>query len=272
MQEAVLLNQSGQAEAGQAMAKEFVGEPADSGRAMTLANAFAQLQQNAAAMQWGETALGTARESDKPAIHLFLGNLAMNENAAHADRKVLESARDHFAAVLKAAQANFVARNNLAWLLAVDFNQPADAVPIAEQVRGDAPASKLPVTFVDTLATVYRRAGQLEKATPLLEQALAAHPQEPVLKYHLGMTLGQLGQRRRLDDEATPPRIAARRLLGQQAKEAQQELTRIEQAQLAAAKTADAEAAAKEAAALAAVDDKGQRGTRRRTSQTNDPG
>jgi predicted Zn-dependent protease len=253
VQEAALLGQCGQAEAGEALARQFVGEPPDSGRAMALANAFAQLQQNERAIHWCETALSTARDTDKPAIHLFLGNLAMNENAARPDRKLLESARDHFTAVLKAAPTNFVAGNNLAWLLAVDFNQAADAVPIAEQVRGDAPASKLPVTFVDTLATVYRRAGQFEKATPLLEQALAAHPQEPVLKYHLGMTLGRLGQRRRLDEARQLLRESLQGgLSADQTKDAEQEMQRIEQSQLADLKAADAAADAKTAAALAA--------------------
>jgi hypothetical protein len=75
-----------------------------------------------------------------------------------------------------------------------------------------------------------------------------------VLKFHLGMTLGQLGQRRRLDEARQLLRESLQGGLSPtQAKDAQQEIQRIEQVQQAAARTADAEAAAKEAAALAAA-------------------
>jgi tetratricopeptide (TPR) repeat protein len=136
----------------------------------------------------------------------------------------------------------------------VNFNQATDAVPIAERVRGDTPAARLPVTFVDTLATVYRRAGRPEKALPLLEESLAANPNQPLIKFHLGMTLSQLGQRRRLEE--------ARQLLQEslggalppeQAAEARQEVQKIEHALHVAAQAALLEAEAKAAAAQSAA-------------------
>jgi tetratricopeptide (TPR) repeat protein len=254
VQETVLLDVLGQSEASQTLAKQLLGEPADAGRALLLANAFSQLQRTAAARRYAEAALAVAKDREKPAIHQFLGNLALSENATNPDRKLLEAARDHFAEVLKAVPNDFVAGNNLAWLLAVNFNQATDAVAIAERVRGDTPSARLPVTFVDTLATVYRRAGRPEKALPLLEESLAANPNQPLIKFHLGMTLSQLGQRRRLDE--------ARQLLQEslggalppeQATEAKQEVQKIEHALQVAAQAANLEAEAKAAAARSAA-------------------
>lgn len=75
--------------------------------------------------------------------------------------------------------------NNLASLLAdyrSDENSFRRALTLAEQFStSDNPA------FLDTLGWVYYRLGDYENALPLLEKAVAAAPQVPVLKYHLAM-------------------------------------------------------------------------------------
>jgi uncharacterized protein HemY len=44
------------------------------------------------------------------------------------------------------------------------------------------------------MAEVYRRAGEFQKASDLLESAIGVHPSENLLKFHLGMTLGHISR------------------------------------------------------------------------------
>ena len=256
VQEIVLVHLAGQGDPGDALAKQFVGEPASAVKALALGDAFAAVKNFGRADQWGQIALGAAKGNELPGVHLFLGSLGLAQNAALPDRKLLEQARGHFAAVLQDVPNHFVAGNNLAWLLAVDFEKPAEAVPIVERARGEAPVARLPLSFVDTMATVYRRAGESKKAAPLLEQALAAHPDEAVLKFHLGMIFGQMGPARASDAKRLLQDSLTAALSPAYAAEAKQELQRIAAVEAEAAAKADAEAAAKEAAAIAAAEAK----------------
>ena len=43
------------------------------------------------------------------------------------------------------------------------------------------------MAFVDTLCVIYRKLGQFDAALQLLDEAEAARPNEPLLKFQLGM-------------------------------------------------------------------------------------
>jgi predicted Zn-dependent protease len=254
VQEILLLQLVGKADESQSLADKFVGQPADAGKAFMLAQGFGQLQKFVPAQTWAETAMKTASPELKPQLHRFLGMLAMSQQGAKGDRKLLEQAREHFTAVLTAQPQDFVSGNNLAWMLAVDFDQPAEAVKVAERARAGVAVDRLPITFVDTLAVVYRRAGEFQKASVLLDEALQAHPDENVLKFHLGMTLGQidrLHEAKQLLQEAIVGKLSP-----EKDKEAQQEIVRIDAAEAAAeaAAQAAAEAAAEAKAAKIAAE------------------
>jgi predicted Zn-dependent protease len=199
--------------------------PCDAPKAFALAQGFSQFGQSQSAKQWALAALTTAKPDQKAGPHLFLGNLAMQESAAKSDRQLLGQARDHFAAVLETAPTDFIAGNNLAWLLATEFGRAADAVQVVERTRGAAPVERLPITFVDTMAVVYRQAGEYNKASTLLKLALDAHPSENLLKFHLGMTLGHVNrpaEAKQLLNEALADTLSA-----EHAAEAKTELDRL---------------------------------------------
>lgn len=192
--EVVLLALEGKPQESQQAADRFVGQPIDAAKAFALAQGFAQFDNQPEAKRWALAALTTAKAEQQAGPNLFLGNMAMQAHAATGNKLALAEARDYFAAVLKVAPRDFIAGNNLAWLLATEFGKAAEAVRVVEQTRGTTPIAQLPITFIDTMAEAYRRAGEFQKASDVLEAALAAHPEENLLKFHLGMSLGHISR------------------------------------------------------------------------------
>jgi tetratricopeptide (TPR) repeat protein len=85
------------------------------------------------------------------------------------------------------------AANDLAWLLG-DSGQELDyALSLAEQARARNPAPQV----LDTLGWIHLKRGEPQKAVELLEQALAGSPRSPSIRYHLGVALGQVGDKQR---------------------------------------------------------------------------
>ncbi len=82
--------------------------------------------------------------------------------------------------------------NNLAALLA-DHRTDSASLERALALSVQFEDSKNPA-FVDTLGWVYYRLGELDKAIPLLEEAVEGAGQVPVLRYHLGMAYLANGQ------------------------------------------------------------------------------
>lgn len=81
------------------------------------------------------------------------------------------------------------ALNNLAYLLAVTRNRPADALPFAERAVRLAP--NVP-QVLDTLGYVYTLLGRNKEALPLLEKAATLLPDNPDVKDHLSRTKAAL--------------------------------------------------------------------------------
>lgn len=194
LDEISIQTQLGHLDQAQQLADEFVAAEGDTQltpaiRALSVAQTFASAGKIDLAEQWAKRALLTAEGDQKVAGQLFLGELALVAGQADGNRELLAEARDYFAEVVEVQPQNFVAANNLAWLLATEFDDPAQALSVAEAIRGDATATSLPIGFIDTLAVVYRAAGETEKARQLLEQAVKVYPDNGMLMVHLGVLL-----------------------------------------------------------------------------------
>ncbi|MDA1015386.1 MAG: hypothetical protein O3A00_13160 [Planctomycetota bacterium] len=83
------------------------------------------------------------------------------------------------------------AANNAAWISAVDLGEIQPALQAAEVIRTAFASKRLPVDFVDTLAEVYRRAGQAEVAKTLVNAALAEDESSAILHFQSGMLLAE---------------------------------------------------------------------------------
>lgn len=190
-----ILCQQNELETAQQLAEDVVGDPPDAAKCVIIGQAFKAAGQVAAAKEWGERAMELADENLQPTVHLLLGELALSEGQSTSNRELLAKSRDHFAAVHKVQPTHFIAGNNLAWLLATEFDEPDKALEVVDQVRGQATVGQMPLGFVDTLAVVYRKANQLEKAQKILEEAIEYQPNQAKLLFHLGMVLADRNRR-----------------------------------------------------------------------------
>jgi tetratricopeptide (TPR) repeat protein len=161
---------------------------------VNLAGAFVAGGAVDTARVWYDKAIGSATDEQKPVIELYLGNLELIDGLARKDKQRLAAARDHFASVLKVQPMHEFAGNNLAWLLATEFEQPAEAVRVAEQVRNGRPVVKLPTAFVDTLIVAYRKANRLDDALRVAEGAVVARPNDPLTHLQAGRLLAANGK------------------------------------------------------------------------------
>ncbi len=114
------------------------------------------------------------------------------------------------------------ARNDLAWLLADSGGDLDRALALAkEAVRLDPQPA-----ILDTLGYVHLKREEPKRAAAVFERALAAQPDAPSTRYHLGVALARLGDaegasrafRAALDAGAFPEAEAARRELDRLAK------------------------------------------------------
>lgn len=176
------------------LSAEVTAEETKFNTCVALSGAFSAAGQYDLAIKWGEKALELAEQAKKADVHLMLGNIALQEHEKTGDKTQLETSREHFAEVLKDQPRNLIAGNNLAWFLANDFDQPEEAVRICEQIRGDATVKQMPVSFVDTFASAYIKAKRAEDAQKLLHEAIALHPNEPLLYLQLGLALVESDQ------------------------------------------------------------------------------
>lgn len=152
---------------------------------LRLAQAFYLAEAFETAQRWAERVLEREDAQQQVAAHLFLGSIAMQRAAL--DRQYYKAAHDAFVKARELDPDNFVAVNNLAWLLATEQNQPDQALQLAQQYRAGRPAAQLPAEFVDTLLMVYRKADQLSEARQLVAQALLLWPDDARMHFHDGM-------------------------------------------------------------------------------------
>lgn len=93
--------------------------------------------------------------------------------------------------LLQLEPGNFVAMNDLAFALAETGVQLDRALALAEAAQRKLLNS---AAVADTIAWVYARKGLNESAITILRGLVNKYPNEPLLRYHLGVALLQSGK------------------------------------------------------------------------------
>lgn len=104
-----------------------------------------------------------------------------------------ETAIKHYESILKANPGNMLARNNLASLLSIDESRK-DRLERALELAREFDRTEEPV-FWDTLAWIYYRKGEYDKALTLQLKTAEKSPGVPIFQYHLGMIYLKRGER-----------------------------------------------------------------------------
>ncbi len=132
----------------------------------------------------GEQHIAAAESSQsdgEDVVFAHISDVHMHGSSDEAEKALREA--------LKINPNHIKALNNLAYLLAVTRNRPADALPFAE--RADRLAPNVP-QVLDTLGYVYTLLGRNKEALPLLEKAATLLPDNPDVKDHLSRTKAAL--------------------------------------------------------------------------------
>lgn len=85
-----------------------------------------------------------------------------------------------------------VAINNLAMLLSISEQDKEKNIKRALELTAKLANTENP-SYLDTIGWTYYRSGDFQKALPYFDKALAIVPNEPLLLYHAGMTLYDIG-------------------------------------------------------------------------------
>ncbi|MCR4412363.1 MAG: tetratricopeptide repeat protein [Thermoguttaceae bacterium] len=186
-----LLARSNRVADAQEAARQAVGENPKAAMLLAVARVFAAEGRLAEARQWCDKALAAGDAREKTAARFLLGNVAVHEAGEPGDKDRLAEARDHFAAVVAAEPGHLIAANNLAWLLATEFGQAAEAVAVLEKAKGPAAVRQLPAAVAHTLAVAYRKAGRADEAMRVLDEALAVYPDDAALLIEIGAMLAE---------------------------------------------------------------------------------
>ncbi len=102
-----------------------------------------------------------------------------------------QAAISTYEGLLKNNPQNSVARNNLAALLA-EHGKDAASLQRARELAQPFAESTQPA-FMDTLAWVYYKLDEADKALPLLQKVVEQAPKIPIFHYHLGMVYYKQG-------------------------------------------------------------------------------
>ena len=151
------------------------------------ARAYVALKQAPDAVKAAQAAVRAQNESADAyvflaSIHEGLGLSADNVTAAiSAYRQAITRDGNHP-----------IALNNLAYLLGKDPARLDEAVVLAEQAYRVAPRS---AAVADTLGWLLYQKGTLERAETLLAQASSAAPDNPEIRYHLGLAYAKRGKK-----------------------------------------------------------------------------
>ena len=148
---------------------------------------------------------------DDQAVRLYKANLALSENG-RADK---QEAVKQYTAMIETNPNNYVALNNLAWVLG-EVGRINDAVSHAAkayQLKPELPA------IVDTYGYLLLISGNVDEALGILQQAYSASNNNPSIAYHYAMALSQNGKKSeaktllsKLEKEDFPEKSAAAEL------------------------------------------------------------
>lgn len=133
-------------------------------------------------------------EPESVAAQLMAGDIAIaNKDWDTADKLYRER--------LKKVADDYVAANNLAWVLSEQKNNPAEALKLLDHARlsgNDTPVGveRLPADFIDTYGRVYLKLNTKEHfqaMEKMLDPAVRRYPDDPRLHYLLGVANAGLG-------------------------------------------------------------------------------
>jgi cellulose synthase operon protein C len=135
-----------------------------------------------------------ADDKESGAALMMAGDIAMAAKEADAAERIY---RDR----LKKAPEDFIAANNLAWVLCEEKKNPAEALKLLDTARrsgNDTPvaAERLPADFLDTYGRVYLRLNdkaRYEEMAKLFEAAVKRHADDPRMHRFLGEAYTGMG-------------------------------------------------------------------------------
>ncbi|CAI8955179.1 Lipopolysaccharide biosynthesis regulator YciM [Methylocaldum szegediense] len=119
-------------------------------------------------------------------------SVLMNLARVYELSKDYENAIEQYETLLNSSPGNLLARNNLASLLSLDHSK--QDLERALELARDFDQTEEPVLW-DTLAWIYYRKGEYEKALPLQLKVVEKSPGVPIYHYHLGMIYLKKGER-----------------------------------------------------------------------------
>jgi len=181
--EGAVLARAGRTDEAAARFEEAIALSPDETRAQTsLATLEAARGELDAALARLDAAIAAAPQD--PAPYYLAGQILLSQGRNAA-------AEERFRAVVARSPGHAGARNDLAWLLASEDRELDLALELAREARRLAPSADV----IDTLGFVQLKRGDAEAAVALFEEALALRPDDPSLRYHLGLALARAGDR-----------------------------------------------------------------------------
>jgi tetratricopeptide (TPR) repeat protein len=156
---------------------------------------------------------------------------ALLEATAKPDEAIGE-----YAEVLRRYPQSEVAMNNLAMLLAT-YKKDRVSLDRAKDLSARFADSVNP-SYMDTYGWVLYKRGEAAASVPVLERAVAKLPDEPILRYHLGMAQSQLGSSSEARDNLSRAVKSGARFAGlDEAKATLDKMAKLPETALAAPKT-----------------------------------
>lgn len=138
--------------------------------------------------EYARRALNDARVKLDPAQEAQLWQI---QGDALGYLKRYEEAFKCYEEVLRRTPDNPLTLNNYAYSLAQANMRLEEAEAMANRALAAEPNSPI---YLDTLGWIYYRQGRYAQAVQVLEQAVQDAPQEPELRYHLGMAYWMRGR------------------------------------------------------------------------------
>ena len=187
-----LLCRSDKTEEADTMAQAAVGETPHREIILYFAKSFFRCNAYDIAREWAKRALPLSTPEQRPAVLMLLGDISLRQGTERDDREQMLEAASYYSVILDEQPDNFLAANNLVWLWAVELDEVPRAIQLAERIRHEVPDERLPVSIIDTLAVVYRKAEQFETAQQLVDEAIARVPDAPLLYLQSGLIAADL--------------------------------------------------------------------------------
>jgi tetratricopeptide (TPR) repeat protein len=159
-----------------------------------VARAFTRAKSWPDAEQWLKRMLD--KKPDYDAALLVMGDM-------YLIRQMWPQARDVYVGLLKRWPGNYIAGNNLAWVLAAQLKDYQQAYQVAQEIRKDRvtqkplPGNRLDPSFLDTLGEIYTDWNRSDLYAEMRDTFMAArerYPLDPRMSYYLGRAYDGLAQ------------------------------------------------------------------------------